>query len=854
MKFFSSKRRLAIAALILLALFLVRPGASRLKSRIIFSISWAVGRPVDIGAVHLRLLPRPGFDLDNLVVYDDPAFGAEPMLRASEVTADLRLTSLVRGRLEIARLDLTEPSLNLVHTESGRWNIESLLERTARLPLAPTAKAKSEPRPAFPYIEGTSGRINFKNGAEKRPYALTNADFALWQESENSWGARLKAQPFRSDMNLNDTGLLQASGTWQRAEQTRNTPLQVSLEWSRAQVGQVTKLLTGTDQGWRGALVLDVALKGTLAKLQISGNASVDDFRRYDITSGQALRMAAYCDAEYSSITHEFRQMICDAPVGKGLITLTGDMGWPGSHRYSIAMTAEKVPASAMAMLAQRVKKNLPVDLAAQGAIHATLSVHGDGASGSQARWQGRGEIADFRLNSISNKVEIGPETLPFVVANAHPAGTRQNSAKMGPPMQFPSGPHVEFGTFPLGSGRAGTPIVRGWINRAGYSFRIVGDSDIERMMRLGRVLGLPTSAAAADGSAILDLKIAGAWREQSKESANFTGPQILGSAKLHSVQIAARGLGGPVDIVSADMQLLPDSVRVEQLAAKAAGASWTGSLQLPRGCAGTGECPVRLDLKANQLDLIGLNEWVHPSPKKRAWYRVLEASLEPRPSVLANLHASGRITADRFQLHKIQATHVSATVSLDSSKLQISDLTADLLGGQLQGEGKLDFSSKPSTCKASGGVSGISLSALTGAANDGWVEGVGRAKYEIDSTCGSDFWRSAQGTVSVDVRNGALPHVFIADDQQPVRIIRLSGQAQLRAGKIEIKDTKLVSSEGTYQMTGTASLSREVDVKLTPASSQTITGYAITGTVSAPRVAPLTGAMQARLKSLPPK
>ena len=74
--------------------------ALSLESR--YSISAAVGRSVDIGSVHLRLLPRPGFDLENLVVYDDPAFGAEPMLRAGEVTADLRLTSLVRGRLEIA--------------------------------------------------------------------------------------------------------------------------------------------------------------------------------------------------------------------------------------------------------------------------------------------------------------------------------------------------------------------------------------------------------------------------------------------------------------------------------------------------------------------------------------------------------------------------------------------------------------------------------------------------------------------------------------------------------------------------------------------------------------------------------
>ena len=107
MKSFFSKRRIAVLAAILLALFVIRPGASRLKSRIIRSISAALGRSVDIGSVHLRLLPRPGFDLENLVVYDDPAFGAEPIVRANEVTAALRLTSLLRGRMEIARLDLT---------------------------------------------------------------------------------------------------------------------------------------------------------------------------------------------------------------------------------------------------------------------------------------------------------------------------------------------------------------------------------------------------------------------------------------------------------------------------------------------------------------------------------------------------------------------------------------------------------------------------------------------------------------------------------------------------------------------------------------------------------------------------
>jgi len=411
-KVFSSKRRVAAAAaLVLLLLFLLRPGASRLKSRIISSISAGVGRPVDIGTVHLRLLPQPGFDLKNLVVYDDPAFGAEPILRASEVTANLRLTSLLRGRLEIARLDLTDPSLNLVHGENGRWNLEALLERTAHIPLAPTGKAKSEPRPGFPYIEATGARINFKSGPEKKPYALTNADFSLWQDSENAWGVRLKAQPFRTDLNLNDTGSLQVNGTWQRATALRDTPLQFSIEWNRAQLGQLTKFFTGNDLGWRGGVLVDVTLSGTPAKLQIASNASIQDFRRYDIASGQALRLAGHCDGQYSSINHAFHELLCSAPVDGGMVTLKGDLGLLGSGNYGLVLMAENIPASAAVLLAQRAKKNLPEDLVAGGVVSGSFSVDLDAAA-AQPRVAGRGEIADFRLASAANKAEIGPDTV----------------------------------------------------------------------------------------------------------------------------------------------------------------------------------------------------------------------------------------------------------------------------------------------------------------------------------------------------------------------------------------------------------------------------------------------------------
>ncbi len=844
MKIFTSKKRVAVAVALILLLFLLRPGASRLKSRIIVALSAGVGRPVDIGSVHIRLLPRPGFDLENLVVYDDPAFGAEPMLRASEVTADLRLTSLIRGRMEISRLDLTEPSLNLTHSASGAWDLESLLQRTAHLPTAPTAKARLEPRPGFPYIEGTAGRINFKSGAEKKSYALTNADFSLWQDSENAWGMRLKAQPFRTDMNLNDTGMLQVSGTWQRADSLPDTPLQFQVEWNRAQLGQLSKLFSGNDRGWRGSARVEMALSGSPAKLQISSDATVDDFRRYDITSGKALRLAAHCDAEYSSLTHEFHEMKCDAPVSDGMITLTGEMGLSVGHRYAVTVTAEKVPADAAVILIERAKKNLPDDLAAEGTVSGKFSLQKDG-SGNQ--FEGRGEIDNFQLSSAENKGEMGPETIPFVLMGASKSNARRHLDRAGG-MRFPEETHIEFGPVAMRGGKNAHPTMQGWIARSGYDFAVTGETEIPRALRLARMVGIAALPATPEGSAQVELQVAGSWA--GGNHSGFAGPLVTGTVKLQNVQIAVRGVENAAEIVSAEMRLLPDEIRVTKLNAKAAGSEWTGSLEMPRGCGTPDACEVHFALNTNQATLIGLNEWINVSVKKRPWYRVLETSAPAGPSLLARLRASGHVTADRLQLPGASATHLSANVTLQDGKLRLSDLTADIGGGKHRGDWQVDFRSKPAVCEGSGTLTSVELNNFANAMNDGWIAGTANGNYKLTANCPVDFWKSAKGTLRVSMKDGIFPHVSIGEDAQPLRVSQLDGQANLHAGTIEIKDAKLDSPEGQYQLSGTASLTREVDFKLKGAPDSPATGYTITGTLAEPRVSPLRGTEQARLKA----
>lgn len=847
MKLLSFKRQWAFAAVILLLLFLLRPGASRLKSRIILSISSGVGRPVDIGSVHIQLLPWPGFDLENLVIYDDVAFGAEPLLRAGEVTAVLRLTSLMRGRLEIARLDMTEPSLNLVRGADGHWNLGALLEYSAHVPLAPTAKARLEPRPGFPYIEASSGRINFMVGREKKPYALTNADFSLWQESEDTWGVRLKAQPTRTDLNLNDTGILRVDGTWQRAAVLSDTPLDFRVEWDRPQLGQLTKFLTGVDQGWRGGVQLEVKLSGTPAKLAIANDSSIQDFRRYDITSGDALRLAAHCQAQYSSIDRTLSEILCSAPVADGFVSLKGAAGLPGSHNYDLSLNAERVPANALIALARRVKKNIPDDLVGQGMLQGGVRLERKEQL-SRVRFEGRGEIENFRLALAANKAEIAPEMIPFFLTD-RPSGSRFEATarafhKKFPSAPFGAGPQVVIGPFSTGVGKL---TGGGWIDRSGYNFLLAGESEIGKTLAAGHLLGIPVLHTNVTGEAQSDLQIRGVWPGWSGGAQNFSGPQVTGTARLRNVRIPLRGTDAPAEVSSANLQLLANAVRVQKLNAKTANSEWTGALEMARGCGTPAQCAIHFDLKSNQVVLSDLSAWVNPGTKDRPWYRVLQASAAP-PSFLASVHASGRIIVDRFEIRNLTANHVTGSLALANGDLNVTELRADVLGGKFSGEWETDFRRSPAVSTSSGNLRGVSLDDIAQMMKDAWINGTASGTYQLTAkgSSAAEFWQSLEATLRFQSRNGSLPHISL-EDPEPLKFAELSGIARVRARGIEIKEAILDTIDGTFQLSGTTSPMRELQFQLLPAGGSQ--GYAITGTLAQPHVSSLSQAEQARLK-----
>ena len=813
-------------ATLLLVLFLYRPGAYHLRQRIQRSIASAVGRRVAIDKVRFHVLPRPGFDLEGLLIYDDPAFSAEPMIRAQEVFAAIRLRSLARGHLEIATLSATEPSINLVRDSEGRWNLARLIERNAQIAASPTEQQAAR-RPAFPYLEATNARINFKIGPEKKAYALTDADVALWQDSENSWGARLKAQPVRTDFNLTDTGQVQINASWQRAASVAATPMQVTMAWEKGQLGQITKLLSGSDRGWRGDVTLTTTLTGTPEELAVESRASIGGFRRYDIFDKRSVRLFAACSAKYDANQAALSALRCEAPVGEGFVRLRGGAGQlMTSPDYDLTLELAKVPvASAVALLLQ-AKQQLPSDLVGIGSVDAEF--HAVRKAEAPIELSGDGEATGVHLLSSGGQESLSMGAIPLTLVPETPCCERplrrpgKGAAKgKGEPEEA----RLRVGPATI-TVNASPPItVSGWVSGAGYKFSLSGETSLKSLFRIEDTFGVPAMHPAAEGATRLDLSISGSWQ-------GLSAPTALGSAELRGVRAEMRGLNVPIEIAAATISLTPEITRVEKIAAQTGNTHWSGTVEAPRRCAPG--CDFQFDLTADQAGTADLAEWLRERATKRPWYRILAASDQQGPSPLLALKAHGRVHVGRLNVGKAAATQLSAQMAIDRGKVLITGLHAQFLHGMHQGDWIIEASGSPPRYHGTGNFQDISLAQAGSLMNTTWISGTADGRFELECSGATfrDLLTSGVGKLDFNMRNGSLTHIEIPRTPGPLPVSRFTGTLETRKGVWELSEGRLESRDGVYQVRGTATTEAGLNITFTRGDEQS---WNVTGTLAKP-------------------
>jgi hypothetical protein len=809
---------LALAMLVaILAVLFVPPlvSLSRYKSKVTELMAASLGKPVRLSSVELHLLPRPALVLTDLTVEDDPVYGAEPVLHANTVTASFRLLSLWRGRLEISRISVDEASLNLVRTESGSWNLDTLFRTAAAhagnaVGGGPQAGSGSRATP-FPYLEATNSRINFKSGSEKLPLSLVNTDLSFWQEEPGDWRIRVRGQPARTDVSLDlaDTGVVRLEASVKSSTELRQMPVHLDLEWREAQLGQLARLVIGSDPGWRGDLTGELHLDGTADAAQIKTRLRATGVHRAEFAPAAPMDFDATCGLLYHFSSRTFENLACDSPLGDGRIHLTGDLpGDVGLAHFTLAL--DRIPVAAGLDALRTVRSGFGPGLEAAGTITGKISYAEQTpeqiAAGKSALENTAKKAKRGKAGSATPRVPApGPLTGSLVIE-----GFKLSGDGLSTPIQAPklvlqpvapesSGQELSAataldGTVAIAAGGASPLTVIPRLTLSGYQVGVRGQASLARARELAHLSGMADASgldALAGDPVAMDLSAEGPWvpaqiipfnNVSSEVAAASTGtePPILlpatmetgeqegrpaadtltGTVTLHNANWKSDYLVNHVEIARATLHIDPDELRWDPIDFSYGPVKGTGSLTLPEDCKAPNTCTPRFDLQFGDLDASALQAAILGAHEPGTLLSELIArlSLAKQSIALAWPEVEGTVKADSLILGPVTLRDASATLHIVSTGVEITGLEGRLLGGSLHGSGTLRTGDNPVYTIDAGfeQLSPTSVGQLLGLR---WSGGALTAdgKIELSGFTDKDLADSAKGTLHFEWRHGEV-------------------------------------------------------------------------------------------------
>jgi hypothetical protein len=813
-------RAILAAVAVLILVFVVPPliSVNHYKKQITNLIARSFGRPVRLSSVEVRLLPWPGFVLTDLSVAEDPAYGAEPVLHANKVTASIRLLALWRGRLEIGSISVDEASLNVVRTGPGSWNLDTLF-RSAAAQSGP--RSASRGRVSFPSLAATDSRIDFKDGVEKLPFSLVNTDLSVWQEGSGEWRIRLRGQPARTDVSLyqEDTGVVRMEATVGPAPSLRQMPTRLDLDWREAQLGQLARLVTGSDSGWRGDLTGNLHLEGTADAANVAIRLRATSVHREEFVPVSPLDFDANCTLVYHYTQKSLQNLVCDSPLGDGRIRLTGEK--PGAEappRFTVELN--RIPVAAALDALRTLRSGLQPDLEATGVVsgkiiyaesvpvpapaaHARLTEHVHGASikrqGIGATPSASGPLTGSL--TVENLMLTGggltrPVQAPRItLAPVATAATIAEKSSARTPPAAPAPADALAGTVSIPAGGAVPLTLTMRFSLAGYEIAAHGQASIPRARELAHAAGIPETNALQDlaGDPLtVELIAAGPWIPAEvipfgispvvapatpstlapappASSAAVPGSDTLtGTVTLHNANWRADFLSNHLQIAEATLHLEDSGLLWDPVSFTYGSVKGSATLQIPHGCAPQQPallCPAQIpptftvvfdDLDAASFQTALLGARERSTLLSTLIDRIHPSAAPPWPQI------QGAVTAGSLDLGPIKLQKISAAIKILPDGAEVSNLDAGLLGGQLHLSGTLH---KPATDQDTPAYSFIGEFQNLDAKALGRLLGLrwtgsrvnGNGRVDLSGYTGADLAASAKGTLHIESRYGAV-------------------------------------------------------------------------------------------------
>jgi hypothetical protein len=670
----------------------------------------AFGRSVEVRHFNVLLLPSPVLDAELVSIAEDPAFGNEYFLRAERLTARLRWSGLLRGRFEFGTLSLTRPSLVLVRNERGEWNLERWLP-PAKSTLGAGSRfygprLQQTPSNRLQKIDVDDGRINFKIGDEKLPFAFLGVSGSVEQVSSGRWRLQLEAQPWRSGVTLQSTGTLTVRGDV-AGTSSRLQPAEIEVHWGKVSLADLLRLSRGYDYGVRGVFALDGTAKSGPAtqaggagtqpgEWTFSAQARFAQIHRWDL-SERPDNPAANVNLEgrWNTGMRNFSAERLVVETAKSNLRGSARLEVNASPSWEVRLDSAGVQATDLLAWYRAFDPNVSHAIVADEFFTGAMALRG---------WPL--EIEEAAFSSLGGEIRLPGLTSPLRIG-AFQGGRKRTNLNIGPIRVSYAAPErteaVSLLTTATTKRRsvaevksaANISFTHDFSNRIGSLSFDGRTDDAQGVFNIMSVLGRPINRGWE-----LTGPVSAALRYQWDNAAETKG--WSGHVDLNKTTLQVAGLNQPLQLNKARLDW-KDGLRAASLTElEGFGATWSGQLTEAVSADGDGGAKWNFQLHANHLDAADLDRWMGPRARPGWLQRLLPALLgsaaNPRASeLLRRVNAEGELVIDEFTLEELKLGQVRASGALHDLHVDVREVEARCAGGMLRARLRAAFLPRPS-------------------------------------------------------------------------------------------------------------------------------------------------------------
>jgi len=642
---------LLVGALAILAANLGKVVDSK-KDYILEKAETALGREVAIDDIGVTLGRGIGVKLSGVTIADDPNYSDEPFVAAKDLTVKVKLWPLVKKKVEIKRLVLNDPVINVIRDENGVFNFAGMAQ-AAGGPDAGSAQPQNEPAGtaaaatlalAFADIKnGTLRYVDRQQGLELEVGHIdfTAKDAALGKEASVDFKAAILAE----DQNLRVKGTVGPIEKVDAPEDLKPTPLNLTVSLEGLTAERLKRVipdhpaLVKLDLLELGAADASFEVTGTLGALELTG---------IELTA--TVLGSADPNLSFRGQTRPFDALA----TSEGGVPAVGFSGRLEAKPLPLARLREKAAAAG--------QQTLPAELALSGA--AAVAVEFDGTPESI---------------SLEADVDLSQATIRFGEQFYKPAGV-----PMGLTSRLsvaPSGAKIDKCTVTAG----------GLVLEASGTVDFAGEApDIDITVK-----SAPTDIAAVAGMlpALEPFSLGGTVALVARATGVVAPgglPDVEGTLELKDGGAKLEQMPQPVTDAVATVRFTENTARVEKASAK------------------VGRSVVRLTANATSLEPMKATYRVwsdevyrtdfNTPPKPAARPEVLKA-VEVKGTLSGegdNVQLQGTATSARGTLANVDYSDMKASFGSSPDRVDINSFSAKTLGGTVEGEGAFVTTADP--------------------------------------------------------------------------------------------------------------------------------------------------------------